>query len=74
MTTCTLAQTDDFVETLTIRPVAALPGSFEFLIQSQRTGVKDPSALRVLHRVMVSESALNELRKALDQCFPAGPR
>ncbi len=71
MTTCTLAQTENFIETLTICPIAALPGSFELLIQSQLLSAKDPSALRVLHRVMVTDSVLSDLRYALGQCLPA---
>jgi len=69
MTTCTLAQTENYIETLTIRPVEVLPGSFEILIQSQRLDVKDPSALRVLHRVIMKNSALTDLRNAIDQCL-----
>ena len=69
MTTCTLAQTDNYVETLTIRPVMALPGSFEILIQSQLLSAKDPSALRVQHRVIVMEPALAEMTDAIDRCL-----
>ena len=71
MTTCTLAQTENFIETLTICPIAALPGSFELLIQSQLLSAKDPSALRVLHRVVVTASALAEMRSEIDRCLQA---
>lgn len=69
MTTCTLAQTDNYIETLTIHPVVALPGSFEILIHSQLLSAKDPSALRVLHRIMVTGFELAKMRDAIDQCL-----
>ena len=43
----TLAKSEDYTQTLTLRPVAALPGSFELLIQSQLLSAKDPTAGRV---------------------------
>lgn len=73
MTTCTLTQSENYIETLTIRPVEALPGSFELLIHSQLLSAKDPSALRVQHRVIVTSKALGDLRSAIDQyleCIP----
>lgn len=69
MTTCTLAQTDNYIETLTIHPVVTLPGSFEILIHSQLLSAKDPSALRVLHRVMVTGFELTKMKDAIDQCL-----
>ena len=63
----TLAKSEDYTQTLTLRPVAALPGSFELLIQSQLLSAKDPTAKRVQHRVIVTESALSDLRTAIDQ-------
>jgi hypothetical protein len=68
MTKCTSAQTDNYIQTLTIRPVLALPGNFEILIESQRSAVKDSSTLRALHRVMVTNSALNDLLHVMDEC------
>lgn len=69
MTTCTLTQSDNYIETLTIRPVRAIPGSFELLIQSQLLSAKAPSAQRVQHRVIVTDQALADLRKATDQVW-----
>ena len=71
MTTCTLAQTDNYIETLTIHPVVALPGSFEILIHSQLLSAKDPSALRVPCRVLVKTSALTDSCIAIDHCLAA---
>ena len=69
MTTCNLTQSDSYIETLTLRPIAALPDSFELLIQSQLLSAKDPSAHRVQHRVIVTGSALGDLRHAVDGCL-----
>ena len=65
----TLAKSKDYTQTLNLRPVAALPGSFELLIQSQLLSAKDPTAKRVQHRVIVTESALSNLRAAIDHCL-----
>ena len=62
MTTCKLSQSDDYTEFLSLRPIEALPGHCELLIQSQWLGAKNPSGLQVKHRVIVSVSALEELR------------
>jgi len=67
MNTCNLTQSDSYIETLTLRPIAALPNSFELLIQSQLLSAKDPSERRVQHRVIVTGPALVELRKAVDE-------
>jgi hypothetical protein len=69
MTTCNLTQSDSYIETLTLRPIAALPDSFELLIQSQLLNARDPSARRVQHRVIVTGSALGELRHVVDGCL-----
>ena len=65
----TLAKSKDYTQTLNLRPVAALPGSFELLIQSQLLSAKDPTAKRVQHRVIVTESALSNLRTTIDRCL-----
>ena len=67
----TLTKSGGYAQTLTLRPVAALPDSFELLIQSQLLSAKDPTAKRVQHRVIVTESALSELRSAIDHCLAA---
>ena len=65
----TLTTSGGYTQTLTLRPVAALPGSFEMLIQSQLLSAKDPTAKRVQHRVIVTESALSNLRTTIDRCL-----
>ena len=67
----TLTKSGSYTQTLTLRPVAALPGSFEMLIQSQLLSAKNPTAKRVQHRVIVTESALSDLRSAIDYCLAA---
>lgn len=68
MTTCTLSQSDCYIQTLSVLPIEALPGSFELLIRSQLLGAKDPSALHVLHRVVITAEAFAEMRDALAKC------
>jgi hypothetical protein len=67
----TLTKSGSYIQTLNLRPVAALPGSFELLIHSQLLSARDPSAKRVQHRVIVTESALSDLRSAIDHCLAA---
>jgi hypothetical protein len=67
----TLTKSGGYTQTLTLNPVAALPGSFELIIQSQLLSAKDPTAQRVQHRVIVTESALSDLRIVIDHCLAA---
>ena len=66
MTTCTINKTDNYIETVLIRPIVAMPDHYEFVIQSQQLDAKDPAALQVKHRTIVSVAALRELRDALN--------
>ena len=67
----TLTKSGGYTQTLTLRPVAALPDRFALLIQSQLLSAQDPTAKRVQHRVIVTEAALSELRSAIDHCLAA---
>ena len=69
MTTCKLSQSDDYTEFLSLRPIEALPGHCELLIQSQWLGAKNPSSLQVKHRAIVSVSALEGLRDMIWQAL-----
>ena len=69
MTTCKLSQSDNYTEFLSLRPIEALPGHCELLIQSQWLGAQNPSGLQVKHRVIVSVSALEELHDMLWQAL-----
>lgn len=63
---CTLNQSKSYIETLRLKPVAVLPDAYEVLIRSQLLNAKDPDALQVRYRTIVSGSALRELRNLLN--------
>jgi hypothetical protein len=67
MTTSILTQSENYIQTFTLSPVAALPNHFELLIQSQLLSAKDPSALKVQHRVIVTDVALRALQQAIEE-------
>jgi hypothetical protein len=46
MTTSILTQSGNYIQTLTLSPVATLPNHFELLIQSQLSSAKDPRSGR----------------------------
>ena len=63
---CTLNQSTSYIETLRIKPIAVLRDDYEVLIRSQLLNAKDPDALQVRYRTIVSGSALRELRDLLN--------
>ena len=65
MTVCKINETQNYVETIRFQKLSALPDQFEVLIQSQLLDAKDPDALHVKYRSIVSESALRELSETL---------
>lgn len=67
MPICTLTHSASYIETLGIHPIEALPGSFELTIKSQLLSAKNPAALHLQHRVIVSGAALVELRDVLEE-------
>lgn len=67
MTTCTINKTQNYIETVSFRSIAALPDHFEILIRSQLLDAKDPSALNVKYRTVASVSALSDLRETLNK-------
>lgn len=73
MTTSILTQSENYIQTLTLSPVAALPNHFELLIQSQLASAKDPTALQVQHRVIVTDEALRALQKAIEESLRVTP-
>ena len=65
MTTCTLTHSENYIETLSINAVQALPGHFSLTIQSQLLSARAPSALHVQHRVIVPREALLDMQAAI---------
>ena len=64
-----LSHTDNYTQTLTLRPIAALPDHFELVIKSQLATAKNPSKLQVLHRAILTEQALLELHSTIGKCL-----
>ena len=67
MTTCTINETQNYIEKISFRSITALPNNFEILFQSKLLDTKDPDALHVKYRTIVSESALRQLRDTLNK-------
>ena len=67
MTNCIINKTDNYVESVLIRPVVALSGHYQIVIQSQLLDAKDPTALQVKYQTIVSAAALSELRDTLSK-------
>lgn len=67
MSACKINETLSYIETVSFRSLDALPGDFEILIQSQLLSAKDPSALHIKYKTIVSKSALRDLRDTLNQ-------
>ena len=69
MTTCTINETQNYIETVSFRSVAALPDHFKISIQTQLLDAKDPAALHVKCRSIFSGSTLRELRDSINELF-----
>lgn len=65
MTNCIINKTNNYIETVHIRPIGAMTDQYEIVIQSQLLDAKDPTALQVKYRTIVSAAALRELRNSL---------
>lgn len=63
---CTFNQSTSYIETLRLKPIAVLQDHYEVLIRSQLLNAKDPDALQVRYRTILSGSALRELRDLLN--------
>ena len=67
MTNCIINQTNNYIESVLVRPIVALPGQYQIVIQSQLLDAKDPAALQVKYQTIVSVAALRELMDALSK-------
>lgn len=64
---CIINESKSYIETLSIKPIDSLPHHHEVLFQSQLLNARDPAALQVRYRTIVSSSALRELRNLLNR-------
>ena len=67
MTQCIINQSSSYVETILFRPIEAMPGQYEVVIQSQLLHAKDPTSLHVKYQTIASTLALRELRDSLNK-------
>lgn len=64
--TCDLTRSDSYIETLNLRPVPALPGQYEWLVQSRLLSARSPKQWHRRHQLIVDRAALLALRATLD--------
>jgi hypothetical protein len=63
---CDLTRSDSYIETLNLRPVPALPGQYEWLVQSRLLSARSPKQWHRRHQLIVDRAALVALRATLD--------
>ena len=63
----TLSNSSTYIETVTIKPIAAQPWLTELVIKTQLLSAKNPKEKRVKVRSFVEKEQLVELRNSLDQ-------
>jgi hypothetical protein len=63
----TLSNSSNYIETLTLKMIAAQPWLTELVINTQLLSAKNPMEKRVKVRSFVEKEQLVELRNALDQ-------
>jgi hypothetical protein len=63
----TLSNSSTYIETVTIKPIAAQPWLTELIIKTQLLSAKNPMEKLVKVRSFVEKEQLVELRNALDQ-------
>jgi hypothetical protein len=68
---CVLAQTDCYIETLSIEAIDAQPGLLELVIRTQLLSAKKPSEKRVKSRTCIERSKLLELHQGIGQFLQA---
>ena len=62
-----LFNSSNYIETVTIKPIAAQPWLTELVIKTQLLSAKNPKEKRVKVRSFVEKEQLVELRNSLDQ-------
>lgn len=62
-----LSNSSNYIETVTIKPIAAQPWLTELVIKTQLLSAKNPKEKRVKVRSFVEKEQLVELRNSLDQ-------
>ena len=68
---CVLAQTDCYIETLSIQAIDAQPGLLELVVRTQLLSAKKPSDKRVKSRTCIERSKLLELHQGIGRFLQA---
>jgi hypothetical protein len=68
---CVLAQTDCYIETLSIQAIDAQPGLLELVVRTQLLSAKKPSEKRVKSRTCIERSKLLELHQGIGRFLQA---
>ena len=68
---CVLAQTDCYIETLSIEAIDAQPGLLELVVRTQLLSAKKPSEKRVKSRTCIERSKLLELHQGIGRFLQA---
>jgi hypothetical protein len=68
---CVLAQTDCYIETLSIQAIDAQPSLLELVIRTQLLSAKKPSEMRVKSRTCIERSKLLELQMGIGRFLQA---
>ena len=68
---CVLAQTDCYIETLSIQAIDAQPGLLELVIRTQLLSAKNPAEKRVKSRTCIERSRLLDLQQSIGQFLQA---
>jgi len=68
---CVLAQTDCYIETLSIQAIDAHPDLLELVIRTQLLSAKNPTEKRVKSRTCIERSRLLELHQGIGRFLQA---
>ena len=68
---CVLAQTDCYIETLSIQAIDAQPGLLELVVRTQLLSAKKPSEKRVKSKTCIERSKLLELHQGIGRFLQA---
>ena len=68
---CVLAQTDCYIETLSIQAIDAQPGLLELVVRTQLLSTKKPSEKRVKSRTCIERPKLLELHQGIGRFLQA---
>lgn len=69
---CSITDSPSYTELLSVRPIAAVPGSHRLLIQSRLDSAKNPDALQTRYSTTLSRAAIERLHAHLGNYLAQG--